>query len=122
MLSALNHHSRAFIIWNIAKWSPAHIAFMAIALIHVLPEEIEAWNEIAGSEKVFPLPELLAFMGYTLILVLDKVLFDTHALFDHEDVHDDHGHKCDPAEQKFEQNVRETFESAAQASIHSSPE
>ena len=83
---------------------------MSIALIHVLPEMIEGWTEISGSERVFPLPELLAFIGYTLILILDKVLFDTHALFDHNDVHDNHGHKCDPAEMKFEQNVKETFE------------
>lgn len=76
--------------------------FIAIALVHVLPEEIEGWNDWAGPGDVFPLPELLAFLGYTLILVLDKVLFDTHALFD------DHGdgRAHDPADKKFEQNVR----------------
>ena len=68
--------------------------FMGIALMHVLPEEIEAWNVYAGPGDVFPLPEVLAFAGYTVILIFDKVLFDTHALFD------DHGdgHKHDPAE------------------------
>ena len=71
---------------------------MAIAFIHVLPEEIETWNEISGPGKVFPLPELLAFIGYTIILILDKVLFDTHALFEHEDGHGDRAHVCDPAE------------------------
>ena len=77
--------------------------FMAIAFIHVLPEEIEAWNEISGEGKVFPLPELLAFVGYTIILILDKVLFDTHALFhDIDEVHSPHGHACDPVEQKLE--------------------
>ena len=68
--------------------------FMAIALMHVLPEEIEGWAEYIGTEEVFPLPEVLAFAGYTLILILDKVLFDTHALFDADD---EHGHG-DPAD------------------------
>ena len=71
---------------------------MAIALIHVLPEEIEAWGEYNdGAEGLFPLPEVLTFAGYTLILILDKVLFDTHALFDN----DDHDH-ADPADKKLQ--------------------
>ena len=28
---------------------------------------------------------MLMFLGYTLILVLDKVLFDPHMLFEHQD-------------------------------------
>ena len=83
--------------------------FMAIALMHVLPEEIEGWNDYSGPGDVFPLPEVLAFAGYTLILILDKVLFDTHALFD------DHGdgHAHDPADKKFEQNVRSSYAQVA---------
>ena len=96
--------------------------FMAIGLMHVIPEEIEAWAAFCGEpEKLFPLPELLAFAGYTIILILDKVLFDTHALFDDHD--DGHGH-ADPADRKFQKNVRA---SAAQldsvkASGHASKE
>merc|ERR1712032_1060119 len=48
--------------------------FIAIALIHILPEEIEGWKEYSGAEEPFPLPEVLAFAGYTLILILDKVM------------------------------------------------
>lgn len=83
--------------------------FIAIALVHILPEEIEGWNDYAGPGDVFPLPEVLAFGGYTLILIFDKVLFDTHALFD------DHGdgHAHDPADKKFEQTVRESFSKVA---------
>lgn len=44
---------------------------------------------------------MLLFVGYTLILIIDKVMFDTHALFD-----DDHDHHGDPAEIKLAQNVR----------------
>ena len=87
--------------------------FLAIALCHIVPEAIETWNgldvnthvENAGTpdeeevenEKIFPLPELLVFAGYTIILIIDKVLFDTHALFA-----DDHGHTHDPAANKME--------------------
>ncbi len=50
----------------------------------------------------FPLPYFLVFVGYTLILVIDKVMFDTHALFDH-DHDDDHAHDVpDPAELKLQ--------------------
>jgi len=86
---------------------------MAIALIHVLPEEIEAWAEYSGmGGEAFPLPEVLCFAGYTIILVLDKVLFDTHALFDHDD-----DHPVDPADAMLQKNVR-----ASMARIQSMPE
>lgn len=39
----------------------------------------------------FPIPFLLLVVGYTFILVLDKVLFDTHAMF-HDDGEHGHGH------------------------------
>ena len=72
----------------------------------MLPEEIEAWEGYVakhyGPVAVYPLPELLTFAGYTIILILDKVLFDSHALFD--EVHGKHAH--DPADAKLEQNVR----------------
>ena len=86
--------------------------FLAIAFMHITPEEIEAWNELEvkkGVTKVFPLPELLIFVGYTFILLIDKVLFDTHALFDHD--HDaEHGH--DPAEAKLESNLKASMSRA----------
>ena len=88
--------------------------FLAIALCHIMPESIETWNglsvnthpetnsegevEEVENEKIFPLPELLVFFGYTIILIIDKVLFDTHALF----VNDEHGHHHDPAAGKME--------------------
>ena len=68
--------------------------FLAIAFTHIAPEEIEAWNalptnthtnadgDVVENDKIFPLPELLIFTGYTIILILDKVLFDSHALFE----------------------------------------
>ena len=79
--------------------------FLAIALVHILPEEIEGWNNWVGTDEAFPLPEVLAFAGYTLILILDKVLFDSHALFDNPD----HNTAHDPADAKLERAVRESF-------------
>ena len=57
--------------------------FIAIAIMHIMPEQIETWGDLPRNEgkEVFPLPELLMFFGYTLILILDKVLFDASALF-----------------------------------------
>lgn len=57
--------------------------FLAIALIHILPEEVEAWDSMnEGVEMLFPLPNFLMFCGYSIILVLDKVAFDTSQLFE----------------------------------------
>ena len=69
-------------ILGIAK-SFAGGVFIAIAIMHITPEQIETWNDLPRNEgkEVFPLPELLIFFGYTLILILDKVLFDTSGLF-----------------------------------------
>lgn len=60
--------------------------FIAIAIVHILPEEAANWALLNPNiEDPFPLPYFLTFCGYCLILIIDKVIFDTHALFDHED-------------------------------------
>lgn len=91
--------------------------FLAIAFMHIMPEMIETWNDMnEGKEKIFPLPELLVFCGYTFILIIDKVLFDTHALFDHDHAdgeHDDATH--DPAEIKLESNLKASMVRAQKA-------
>lgn len=64
--------------------------FLAIALVHIMPEQSASYIEYkkekggdaADKDEFFPLPEFLVFCGYTLILIIDKVMFDTHALFD----------------------------------------
>ena len=84
--------------------------FIAIALVHILPEEAELWEEI-NPGSVFPLPYFLMFVGYTLILIIDKVLFDTHALFDH----DDHDGATDPAEDRLHQSIKRSFSSLGQS-------
>jgi zinc transporter ZupT len=98
--------------------------FIAIALIHILPEAMETWDGIAKNpDHIFPLPTVLVVTGYTLILVLDKVLFDTHALFSHDD-HDDDGHHeaIDPAEKKFRENLRASFANIKEAELSNNPE
>lgn len=91
--------------------------FLAIALVHILPEIVKDYNEWVkenhpGLEDAFPLPFVLVFTGYTFILIVDKVMFDSHALFDHGhgDAHghgghghgDDHGHKSGHAHENGE--------------------
>lgn len=61
--------------------------FIAIAFIHLLPEEVAAYYELHKEddnylEMTFPLPYLLFFVGYTIILLLDKVIFDAEALLE----------------------------------------
>jgi zinc transporter ZupT len=55
--------------------------FIAIAIVHILPEEAALWEEIyPDAENLFPLPYFLMFCGYTLILILDRVAFDSKSL------------------------------------------
>lgn len=62
--------------------------------------------------------------GYTLILIIDKVLFDTHSLFadDHHGGADGHGHGSEnPAEEKFRQNLKASFMKMDQAQKSNDP-
>ena len=73
--------------------------FLAICLIHILPEQSDVWtrrtvDREGPDAKIFPLAEMMTFAGYVVILVLDKVLFDSHALFDQHEDHD----QADPAD------------------------
>ena len=43
-----------------------------------------AWAKLKGVEKPFPLPEVLCFVGYTLILILDKMLVDKNEIIAEE--------------------------------------
>jgi zinc transporter ZupT len=101
--------------------------FMGIAFVHILPEMTAEWAEIEASKGVthiFPMPELLVVCGYTFILIIDKVLFDTHALFEHDE-HGEGGHShdgaVDPAEQKFRNNLRASYANIAAAEQSGDP-
>lgn len=70
--------------------------FLAMALIHILPEAAADYTALRIEEDgpdatIFPLPFLLVFCGYTLVLIIDKVMFDSHALLEGEGGHG-HGH------------------------------
>jgi len=83
--------------------------FISIAFIHLLPEVASNYHEwVHGHEEptfrhgddedeVFPLPYVLLFAGYALILFIDKVLFDSHGYFHdhgaHQHDHHDHSHE-----------------------------
>ena len=89
--------------------------FLAIAFCHIIPEVVGDWDEHqAGKAKIFPLPEVLVFLGYTIILIVDKVLFDTHALWEDAAVghaHDDHH---DPADKRLEKNLKASMSKSQQ--------
>ena len=81
--------------------------FLAIALVHIMPEQTNGYIELkkekggpaAEDEEFFPLPEFLMFLGYTFILVVDKVMFDSSALFAKEEGED--LDLSDPVEKQF---------------------
>lgn len=86
--------------------------FVGISIMHIMPEQVGAWDEIACNDwlddqnngksesdptratkeecpDAYPLPFLLLAIGYTIMLLLDKVVFDSHALLHgHGDKHD----------------------------------
>ena len=80
---------------------------------------------IGVHEQPFPIPLLLAFVGtpslhviraplfsgYAIILLLDKVAFDAHAVIGHGDHHHQHTH--DPVEEKLVKDMRNSFSSPA---------
>jgi hypothetical protein len=80
--------------------------FLAIALIHILPEEVDIYyNELHADDNwgdLFPVPFFLMWAGYTLILVIDKVMFDTSKLFVQGE---------DPVERKLSQDMAKALNS-----------
>lgn len=57
--------------------------FIAIALMHIMPEQVENYEQLKNDENdddddSFPVPFLLLVAGYTLILLIDKVIFDSN--------------------------------------------
>lgn len=91
--------------------------FLGIALFHLLPESAELMKAYFNPEEdhdheheeaklrkleeheesiweKLPLPYMIAFLSYSLILFIEKVAFNSHALIDHDhgDGGHDHGH------------------------------
>jgi hypothetical protein len=91
--------------------------FLSIAFIHILPEvstDYASYMDSTPTPKLgdddeesdnFPLPFALAFGGYAFILLIDKVIFDTHSLVGG----DHHGHLVDPAQAQFIGDVKNSF-------------
>ena len=67
--------------------------FLGMALIHIMPESVEiyaSWAMEEGIEEPFPLPYVMFFIGYMLILAIDRVA--AHAYH----MKHDHGGKPQP--------------------------
>jgi zinc transporter ZupT len=105
--------------------------FLAIAFMHIMPEVAEGYTDYlhphehdpddpdgfrqymksgglthGDGDDDFPLPFALVFLGYAFILLIDKVVFDTHSLVDGHD-HNNHGH--DLVQENFVHNVKSSF-------------
>ena len=95
--------------------------FLAIAFLHILPEAASNYSDYMDKkpkeyqwlrhsneeddDNYFPLPFALAFVGYAFILLIDKVIFDTHSLIgEHQ-----HGELQDPAQNQFIGNIKSSF-------------
>ena len=53
--------------------------FLGMALVHILPEAVhiyDAWAICENHEDPFPLPYVLFYVGYLLILAVDKMVAD----------------------------------------------
>jgi solute carrier family 39 (zinc transporter), member 1/2/3 len=63
--------------------------FLAMALVHMMPEAAEVytiWAAKEGIERPFPLPYVMFFVGYLLILAIDRVAAKAyHAGHDHQE-------------------------------------
>ena len=85
--------------------------FLAIGLCHMTPENAEGWEKIVrehhpDKKKIFPMAEVLMLFGYTVLLLVDKVMFDAHAFFDPD--HQEHGHQ-DPVTKKLSEDVQKSM-------------
>lgn len=61
--------------------------FLAMALIHMMPESAEVyllWAAEENIERPFPLPYVMFFVGYMLILAIDRVAARKYHLEEHE--------------------------------------
>ena len=59
--------------------------FMGIGLFHLLPEANQLIFQGRDPSTSFPLGYFVAFLSYSLILCIEKVLFDSTSLTDHYD-------------------------------------
>ena len=71
--------------------------FLGIGLFHILPEASEKFEEEEKLEGI-PLAYFLAFLSYALILFVEKVLSNSHAL-----MHDNHNHIEDESKKIIKQ-------------------
>ena len=64
-------------------------------------------------ELGFPLPYFMVFIGYTLILLIDKVMFDSHSLV--------HGHEHNPIRESFRKSLMSRNPSNSNIDLKSNP-
>ena len=82
--------------------------FLGIGFFHILPEATENFENYFLNEgkdsfiKGWPIVYLLAFLSYSLILYLEKVAFNSHALIAHT-----HGEEHNSDEENLDDDLKE---------------
>lgn len=71
--------------------------FLGMALIHIIPEAIEVYGDYSKEksiERPFPLPYVLIFVGYLIVLSVDRVIagFLLKITGKEKEAHFAHGH------------------------------
>lgn len=105
--------------WNSLANAFSGGVFLAIGLMHLLPESSESFSEATGSS--FPYGPLLAICSFTFVMYIEKVAFDTHKLISHGDKHVDlgnHHHSNSDEEEdrmKHQLNMHKRFTKHLQA-------
>ena len=103
--------------------------FLGTALIYIIPEALEEFEHYlhpdqaayaqrrlsngvnADEDEPFPVPFVLIFAGYAIVLFIDKVIFDTEELVGEHH----HGHIDDPVQRQFMHNARASLMKSQQA-------
>lgn len=75
--------------------------FLGIAIFHLLPEAQEGFenyfteNKVEGFITRIPIAYFLIISAFSLILFIEKIAFDSHALIEHDHGDGGHGHSHD---------------------------
>lgn len=91
--------------------------FLGIALFHLLPESVENIEDFFKDKddsvwKRMPMSFFLAFIAYALILFVEKIAFDSHALIEHDhgDGEGHHDHEAKELESKRQSKTKDEEE------------
>ena len=89
--------------------------FLAISLYHILPDvvkDFDVWKIQNHINSNIPLPYILTFVGYAMILFIDRVMFDSNPLIDNEN--DNNQEKTHEIQKKVDASRLDSLNDAAE--------